>query len=481
MQLTDIIEKLSTARVLVIGDVMLDRYVYGRVERVSYEAPIPVLAISRDEQMPGGAGNAARNAAALGAKTKLVGLIGADPAGAELQAAIRAAGIEPILVIDRTRPTTVKTRYIAAGQQLLRADQELIQVAGERAGEILQAFERALPDSDAVILSDYAKGVLCDEVLEAVIARAKAAGKIVIADPKSRNFARYRGVDLLKPNRQELAAATGMVLDSDAAIIAAARAELNKSGIGAMLVSRSEEGMTLVEKNGGVLHLPAEAREVFDVSGAGDTTVATLATALATGAALSDAAKLASIAAAIVVGKVGTAVVSRSDLSEGYDRVLRRSSDQKILPVEQAAEQVRRWHAEGRVVGFANGCFDLVHPGHISLLSQARSACDRLIVAINTDASVTRLKGPTRPVQPEAARAAVLAAFELVDLVVSFSEDTPYEIVKALKPDILVKGADYRIEQVVGADLVQSWGGRVVLADLTPGFSTSKTIAKISQ
>jgi D-beta-D-heptose 7-phosphate kinase/D-beta-D-heptose 1-phosphate adenosyltransferase len=473
---------LRRARVLVMGDVMLDRYVEGTVERMSPEAPIPVVRVGTERTMPGGAGNVARNIAALGAHATLVGLIGDDGAGEALRHGLAAEGVEVMLAVEAGRPTTVKTRYLAGRQQLLRADSESSAPAAEAAAaELARLYERALAKADIVVLSDYAKGTLSDAVLRPAIERAKAAGKRIVADPKSRDAARYSGADVLTPNRQELAAAAALEGDGDEAIARAALALARRAGLGAVLVTRGEHGMTLAEAGGNVRHLPAEAREVFDVSGAGDTVVATLAAALAVGFDLLDAAALANVAAGIVVGKAGTAVVHPADLAGALHAQAVMTTEAKVVSADSAKEWVERWRASGARIGFTNGCFDLVHPGHVALLAQARAACDRLIVGLNTDESVRRLKGAGRPIQNETARAIVLASLGAVDLVVPFAEDTPLELIRALRPDVLVKGADYRLDEVVGADIVQGYGGRVLLAKIVAGHSTTGTIGRMGR
>lgn len=478
--------------VAVIGDVMLDRFLYGAAERISPEAPVPVLRIEREQPVPGGAANVARNVAALGGRASLVGLVGNDDAGASLSHLLaQDSRIESRLVADPARPTTVKSRFVSGGQQLLRADREISEpVAGAAEAMLLQQALEAIRAADAVVLSDYAKGTLSETVLARLIAEARREGKPVIADPKSPSLARYRGVDLLTPNRHELAAATRMPCGDDAAVAAAARAVAAATGIETLLVTRGDQGMTLIRQGCAPLHLHTEAREVFDVSGAGDTVVATLALSLAAAIPLPQAAALANLAAGIVVGKRGTAVVSAAELeAEAGNRKPEAGaagllasglldSGRKIVDLAAAADRVRDWRASGLRVGFTNGCFDLVHPGHVALLAQARAACDRLVVGLNADASVRRLKGPSRPIQSEPARAVVLASLGSVDLVVPFEEDTPLELIRALRPDLLVKGADYRLEQVVGAELVQSYGGRVLLVPLVEGASTTRTIAR---
>jgi D-beta-D-heptose 7-phosphate kinase / D-beta-D-heptose 1-phosphate adenosyltransferase len=463
----------ARARIACIGDVMLDRYIYGHVDRISPEAPIPVLKVERETAMLGGVGNVARNVVALGGQARLIAAIGDDEAGRQIaQLAGSEHGLEPRVTVETGRQTTVKTRLVAGAQQLLRADRETAApISAITAARLIEDIDEAVAEAQALVLSDYAKGVLNDTVLAETIARAQKAGRPVIADPKSADFSRYRGVTLLTPNRRELMAATGMPCGDEAEIIAAARRAIERAGVDAVLATLSERGMALVTKTA-AHHLPAEAREVYDVSGAGDTVVATLALALAAGADLEEAAQLANRAAGIVVGKAGTAVVHPEELAHALGR------DTKVLTLGPALDRVATWRRQGARIGFTNGVFDLLHPGHVSLLAQARARCDRLVVGLNSDASVKRLKGAGRPVQAEAARAQVLAAMQAVDLVIVFGEDTPVELIRAVKPELLVKGADYTVATVVGAELVQSWGGEVYLADLTPGASTTSMIAR---
>jgi D-beta-D-heptose 7-phosphate kinase/D-beta-D-heptose 1-phosphate adenosyltransferase len=477
--LTRLVGRLGDARVLCVGDVMLDHYVYGDVERVSPEAPIPVLAVERETRTLGGAGNVLRNLEALGAAACFVSVVGDDPAGIEVRKLI-PPGVEAHVLVERERTTTLKTRYVAAHQQLLRADRETVKpLAPYLRDDLLRLVADALNEHRVVVVSDYAKGVLAGDVAGAIIGAARAAARTVVVDPKDRDWDRYAGASLLKPNRRELAAATGMPVGSEAEIVAAARHALERHGFDALLVSRSEDGVLLVEADGTVHGFATEAREVFDVSGAGDTMVATLAAALAAGATMPEAARLANVAAGIVVGKVGTAVVHAAELAEaliaGDD-----GRHPKTLPRAAALDRIEAWRRQGARIGFTNGCFDLLHPGHVSLLAQAKAACDRLVVGLNSDGSVRRLKGAGRPVQAEAARAQVLASLASVDLVVVFEEDTPTALIESIRPDLLVKGADYRVEEVVGGAFVQSYGGKVLLAALEPGHSTTATIRRLS-
>ena len=370
---------------------------------------------------------------------------------------------------------------MTGSHQLLRLDEETTAPLDE-AGllAVMDAVEGGLGDADVIVLSDYAKGVLCDGVLDAILARMAQAGRLVIADPKRPDFAAYRGATILTPNEHEVRVATRIEADHDAEADRAGRVALDATGGEAVLVTRSAKGLTLVCRDRDALHLPTRAREVADVSGAGDTLVAALAVALGAGAALLDAAMLANATAGISVGKQGTATVSRQELLDALHLDDLVATDRKVASLEEAIERVAEWRRRGLKVGFANGCFDLIHPGHVRLLSEARAACDRLIVALNTDASVKRLKGPSRPLQNEMARATVMASMAPVDLVTLFDEDTPLEMIQALRPDVLVKGSDYTVDQVVGADLVQGWGGKVVLVTLREGHSTTGTIRRMT-
>jgi D-beta-D-heptose 7-phosphate kinase/D-beta-D-heptose 1-phosphate adenosyltransferase len=481
-ELATVVRAFHTARIMVIGDVILDRYVTGSVHRLSPEAPIPVLRPNDNRCTLGGAANVALNIATLGGQAILVGVIGNDAAGDEVEQLVRTTpGITSALVRIANRPTTSKTRFMTGSHQLLRLDEETtapLDQAGLRA--VMGAVEASLEATQVIVLSDYAKGVLCDGVLDAILARTAEAGLMVIADPKRPDFAAYRGATILTPNEHEVRVATRIEADHDTEADRAGRVALEATGGEAVLVTRSAKGLTLVCRDQVALHLPTRARAVADVSGAGDTLVAALAVALGAGAALADAAMLANATAGISVGKPGTATVSRQELLDALHLDDLVATDRKVASLDEAIEKVAMWHRNGLKVGFANGCFDLIHPGHVRLLSEARAACDRLIVALNTDASVKRLKGPARPLQNEMARATVMASMAPVDLVTLFDEDTPLEMIRALRPDVLVKGSDYTIEQVVGGDLVQGWGGKVVLVTLREGHSTTGTIRRMT-
>lgn len=482
-QVSSLLVRLAEGHVVCVGDVMLDRYVEGAVERISPEAPIPVLAVRRETAMLGGAGNVLRNLTALGVRADLVAAIGVDQAGRELAALVaKEPGVTPRLVSVPERPTSIKTRFLAGGQQLLRADRETsAPLADDFRASLLGDARAALAEAPGAVLalSDYGKGTLDPAALESLIAEARKAGHPVVVDPKGRDFARYRGATLITPNRHELAAATGLPTDTDQAVAKACRRLAKKVGVEAVLATRSEQGMSLVA-GGTVRHLPARARAVFDVSGAGDTVVALTAAAIAVGASLEEAARIANVAAGVVVGKVGTAVAYPSEVLSALHENELMVAETKVKTLPALLEDAARWRRADQRIGFTNGCFDLLHPGHVSLLNQARAACDRLVVGLNSDASVRRLKGEDRPVQSEASRAAVLASLAAVDRVVVFHEDTPMRIIEALRPDLLVKGADYALDEVVGGEAVRSWGGEVMLADILEGHSTSDTIRRMA-
>jgi D-beta-D-heptose 7-phosphate kinase / D-beta-D-heptose 1-phosphate adenosyltransferase len=473
----------SNATILCLGDVMLDRYAYCDTERLSPEAPVPVLLLQRRQSMLGGAGNVARNIAALGGTAVLMGLVGQDAAGDEVRALIAAgAGLVDRHVSSARRPTICKTRYMAGHQQLLRVDEENTEALdSDEEAALIAAARDAIPAVDALILSDYGKSVLGPRVLETVIAAAQERGIPVYVDPKGEDFRRYRGASCITPNLRELAAAARLPVGSDAEVIAAATRVMQECGAETVVATRSEKGMVLVEASGAVHIEPARAREVYDVSGAGDTVVAMLALARAAGYPLPQAMRLANTAAGIVVSKLGTATVELDELMLELARDVRDKGwhRAKHYTAAEAETLVRRWKTRGLKVGFTNGCFDIVHAGHVALLAAARSHCDRLVVALNDDAGVRRLKGAKRPVNGLEDRAAVISAVEAVDAVISFADDTPLELIRRLAPDVLVKGGDYTVGTVVGAKEVQETGGRVVLIDLVEGHSTTSLIDAI--
>jgi len=483
--LLPILDRLNGCRILCVGDVMLDQFVYGDTSRISPEAPVPVLSVKRRGLTAGGVGNVAANLCGLGCQVDLISVTGDDQAQGQLASILEACdGMTPHLLRDATRPTTFKTRFISSGQHVLRVDEEKVAaLSSDLEDQLLKLFERTILNAQVVVLSDYGKGVLTSRVLTGIIHAANKKDVPVIVDPKGFEYTRYRGASIITPNRKELSDVTdAMPTATDADVEAAAKVVMKATGIPAIVATRSADGVSVIQKNEQPIHLRTRAREVFDVSGAGDTFVAGLAAALAAGASLADAAELANVSAGLAVEKVGTAVVRNDDLRQFiFEGDVSRS---RILTWDQARDQMDRWHAKGYKVGFTNGCFDLLHQGHVVMLEHCRRECDRLIVGINVDSSVKRLKGPTRPVNDQNARAQVMAALGSVDAVVMFAEnieenDNPLKIMQALRPDVIFKGQDYTIDKVIGADFVQSYGGRVALIPLEDGFSTTSTIKKM--
>ncbi|MGZ3411773.1 MAG: D-glycero-beta-D-manno-heptose-7-phosphate kinase [Xanthobacteraceae bacterium] len=481
--LDEALRQASAQCVLCIGDLMLDEFVYGEVSRVSPEAPAPVIAAKRSEIIIGGAGNVARNVVALGARCIFVGVVGNDEAGQTLDAAFRVFKdkIEPHLISDGARPTTRKVRFVSEhySTHMLRADWErAAPVIAEIEDALIAKVAAAMPRAGAVVLSDYAKGVLTPRVIRAVIDQARRLNKPVIVDPKANDYAVYRGATMITPNRKELSDHTRRPVSTDAEIAAAAADLAATVGSSAVLATLSEDGMFLHVEGESPVHIPAYPVKVRDVSGAGDTVVATLAVLLAENVDFESAVRVANAAASVVVGKSGTAVVTPAELRARVLPSAALAAEEKIaFDWNVADERVREWRAQGLRVGFTNGCFDLLHPGHIKVLAQARGACDRLVVGLNSDASVSRLKGRDRPIQDAHARAEVLAALEAVDLVVVFEQDTPLELIMRIKPKVLVKGGDWAAN-VVGRDIVEADGGEVLLVDVLPGHSTTEIVRR---
>ncbi|GIX21913.1 MAG: bifunctional protein HldE [Gammaproteobacteria bacterium] len=465
----------SRARVLVVGDPMLDRYWYGPTARVSPEAPVPVVAVAASEERVGGAANVALNVRALGGTATVLGFIGEDEAGARLEALLAAGGVQSACLRVPGHATVTKLRVVSRQQQLIRLDFEDGFTAGDGAALLARA-RKLLAEHDVLVLSDYGKGTLADA--PALIEAARAAGKPVLIDPKGRDFERYRGADLLTPNLSEFEAVAGSCAD-EAELCARGEALRARLGLGALLVTRSEKGMTLLAAGAAPLDLPAQAREVYDVTGAGDTVIATLAAALAAGAALPDATALANYAAGVVVGKLGTATASVEELRAAM--WAHAPLGRGVVDVDTLLQRLAAARALGERIVFTNGCFDILHAGHVAYLQQARRLGDRLVVAVNDDDSVRRLKGAGRPVNPLAQRMAVLAALECVDWVVPFSEDTPAALIDKAAPDVLVKGGDYRPETIAGADAVRARGGRVVVLDYVEGCSTSAILERLER
>jgi D-beta-D-heptose 7-phosphate kinase/D-beta-D-heptose 1-phosphate adenosyltransferase len=472
------IGRLAYANVLIIGDVMLDRYVYGAVDRISVEAPVPILAIDRELKVPGGAGNVLRNLTALGAAAAFITVVGDDEAGSALTALIGGqANVEPWLLVQGGRTTTEKTRFIAKGQQMLRADREQTDPIHPRLAErMVRIAIDAMAATSVTVLSDYGKGVLAGDVSAQLLTAAREHGRVLIVDPRGVDFSRYKGADIVMPNRPELAAATGMNVDGEAAIVAAATVLRERFEFGAVVVTRGNDGMTLVDADG-VKHFPAEADEVYDTSGCGDTALAALAAGVAAKLPLAVAVRLANIAAGVVVGKVGAAVARETELLAAVSP--ERCAIRKVVSLEEAVELAERWRHRGWRIGFTSGCFDLLHPGHLHLLEAARAGCDRLIVGLQSDASARRVKGPMRPAQPQESRAEILAGLASVDLVCVFDEDAPERLIRALRPDVLITGGTDGLDEAFGLELVREWGGKVTVAETLPGHSTQATLERI--
>jgi len=479
-----LLSRLGAQTVLCIGDVMLDDFVYGDVSRISPEAPAPVIAVRREDVVIGGAGNVARNIAALGARCIFLGVIGNDIAGRTLKGAFAGyrKKIKPQLIVDKTRPTTRKLRFVSEhhSTHLLRADWERTNPIGTKIeAALIKHAHAAIRRVDAVVLSDYAKGLLTPRLIRAVIKRAKKLKKPIIVDPKGSDFSVYRGATIITPNRKELVEATRLPGTSRGELTAAAAELARAVSSKAVLVTMSEEGMLLHRRGAASVHVPAYSVKVRDVSGAGDTVAAVLALMLAMGADFEAAMRAANAAASVVIGKRGTATVSAAELRARILPAAALAPEEKIIfDWRELDEPLAQWRAQDLRIGFTNGVFDLLHPGHIKVLAEARAACDRLVVGLNSDASVRRLKGEGRPMQTEHARAEVLAALEAVDLVVVFEQNTPLELIRRVRPSVLVKGSDYRGKKVVGREFVKANGGTVVLVDLVPGFSTTGIVRR---
>ncbi|AQZ94825.1 bifunctional D-glycero-beta-D-manno-heptose-7-phosphate kinase/D-glycero-beta-D-manno-heptose 1-phosphate adenylyltransferase HldE [Halopseudomonas phragmitis] len=464
--------RFDSAPVLVVGDVMLDRYWHGPTRRISPEAPVPVVKVDQIEDRPGGAGNVALNIAALGAPAWLVGVTGDDEAAAKLSQRLEAAGVYCAFQKHPEQPTITKLRVMSRHQQLIRVDFE--EGFNTDAPALLAEVSRLLDGVKVMILSDYGKGALVNH--QALIAVARERGIPVLADPKGQDFSIYRGASLITPNLSEFEAVVGHC-NSEQQLVEKGLALIDELKLEALLVTRSEQGMTLLRKGEAPLHLPARAREVFDVTGAGDTVISTLATALAAGEDYPQAVALANLAAGIVVGKLGTATVSAPELRRAVQR--EQGSERGVLSVEQLLVAIEDARAHGERIVFTNGCFDIIHAGHVGYLEEARSQGDRLVVAINDDASVTRLKGPGRPINSVDRRMTVLAGLGAVDWVVSFAEDTPEQLLEQVRPDVLVKGGDYSVDQVVGAPIVKAYGGEVKVLNFVESCSTTAIVEQI--
>ncbi len=469
------VPRFDKAQVLVVGDLMLDRYWHGATSRISPEAPVPVVKVEQSEDRIGGAGNVALNIASLGAGASLVGIVGKDEAAESLSTRLQSAGIYSDFQVSDSKPTITKLRVISRHQQLLRLDFEDAFEA-EDGDQLPQKAKQLLGNVGALILSDYAKGALQNP--QEIISLAREAGVPVLVDPKGTNFEPYRGATLLTPNLTEFEAVVG-VCQNEQALVDKGAELLEQLDIEALLITRSERGMTLLRKNMPELHLPARAREVFDVTGAGDTVISVLAAALAAGEPLPEAVAMANIAAGIVVAKLGTATISMPELRRAISE--EQGSERGVVNEEQLLVDVADARAHGERIVFTNGCFDILHAGHVGYLEQARKQGDRLILAINSDASVKRLKGEGRPINPVERRMTVLAGLTAVDWVVPFEDDTPERLLELIKPDILVKGGDYSRTEVVGWEIVEGYGGEIKALDFLDDCSTTAIVEKIQE
>ncbi len=465
--------RFDNAQVLVVGDLMLDRYWHGGTSRISPEAPVPVVKVDQREDRPGGAANVALNITALGAGVSLVGIVGEDEAASALQQQLSSARVHCDFCSTSSEPTITKLRVLSRNQQLIRLDFEE-SFHADYSTAVQQRVEGLLDGVKALILSDYNKGTLSDP--QALIAAAKKAGVPVLVDPKGTAFERYRGATLLTPNMAEFEAVVDHC-ETEQQLVERAQQLVADLQLEALLVTRSEKGMTLIKPGQNEVHYPARAREVFDVTGAGDTVISTLATALAAGQSLEVATGLANIAAGIVVGKLGTAAISAPELRRAVNQ--EQGSERGVVTDEQLLIALEDARAAGEKIVFTNGCFDILHAGHVGYLEQARAQGDRLVLAINDDASVTRLKGEGRPINPVERRKAVLAGLEAVDWVVSFHEDTPERLLEQVRPDVLVKGGDYGLDEVVGGEFVSSYGGEVKVLSFLDNCSTTAIVEKI--
>lgn len=465
--------RFDKAQVLVVGDLMLDRYWQGPTSRISPEAPVPVVKVEQHEDRPGGAANVALNVTALGAGVSLVGLVGEDEAGSALEKQLQSARVNCAFSKTSGEPTITKLRVISRHQQLIRLDFEE-PFSNDYADQIADATEPLLSNVGVIVLSDYGKGTLSD--CQRLIQQAKAQNVAIMVDPKGSDFARYRGATLLTPNLSEFEAIVGPC-KTEEELVRRGKDLAKELELDALLVTRSEQGMTLIRVDKDELHFPARAREVFDVTGAGDTVISTLAAALAAGEDLPNAVALSNIAASIVVGKLGTAAISAPELRRAVSK--EQGAEKGVVSEEQLLISLADARAAGESIVFTNGCFDILHAGHVGYLEQARAQGDRLVLAINSDESVSRLKGPGRPINPVERRMAVLSGLEAVDWVLYFDEDTPERLLEQVRPDVLVKGGDYGIDGVVGGEFVSSYGGEVRVLSFLDNCSTTAIVEKI--
>lgn len=467
-------------KALVVGDLMLDEYLWGRTERISPEAPVAVVDVTRQDMRLGGAGNVINNLLSLGCQVRVASVIGDDDDGRMVLKRLDLRGVEANgVVLSAMRKTSRKTRVLASNQQMLRIDRESREEIDEAsAQQVISFVKQQLAEVQVVMLSDYLKGVLTDQLTKDLIVLCRKAGVPVLVDPKGQNYSKYRGATLLTPNRKEAAEASGIPIHSGEDVSRAGWKLLNDLDLDALVLTRSEEGVSLFMEGREEIQLPTVAREVFDVSGAGDTVLASIGLGLAGGLDLPDAARLANLAAGVVVGKVGTSTVTPDEILRSISVEIDRT-DAKIRSSSELQQLLLEEKSRGRTIVFTNGCFDLLHVGHVKYLQKAKALGDRLVLGLNSDASIRRLKGEKRPLIGEEERAHIMAALDCIDYVCVFDEDTPLELISALHPDILVKGGDYKPDEVVGKEIVESFGGRVELISFVDGKSSTNIIEKI--
>ena len=477
-----ILEKIAKANVLVIGDSMLDSYIIGNVERISPEAPIPIMKIEENFFIPGGAGNVALNLSSLGVKSYFISLVGKDDAGKKLIKILDLSkNINANIVMDKSRKTSIKTRYIGNSQQLLRTDEETTnKMSRDVEKQIFQYYVRAIKKSDVVIISDYGKGIFWGNFCQRIIKLAINLKKNVIVDPKNNDFSLYKGAYCITPNIKEAYLATNVNVKDNYSAEKCGLHIIEKNWSKTVLLTRGKEGLSIIEKSNKT-HFKADTEEVYDVSGAGDTVVAFFAASIAAKLDTNTAAELANLAAGIVVKKSGAATVNVEEMLLASKQKYANKSKNNHFDEASIKQKISEWKINNLNIGFTNGCFDLLHSGHIETLKKASSVCDRLIVAINSDSSIKKIKGAKRPIQDEKSRLSIISSLSMVDAVVLFNENTPLKLIKLIKPDFLIKGEDYKTSQIVGANIISKWGGKIVRTKLVKNRSTTKLIELINQ
>ena len=478
-KITDILVSIREIKVLIIGDIMLDNYVFGKVEKISPEAPIPIIQNMEQKSIIGGAGNVLKNLASLNVKTSFISVVGKDDPAKELIKQInKLNNVEYILIKDKNRKTTVKTRYIANGQQIFRSDNESpVQLSSEIKQKVFNYYKLFLNQSDIIIFSDYGKGIFLDHFCEKLIKHTNKIRKNIIVDPKGNNFLKYSGSYFITPNTKEAFNATKILSNNNKNSHECGKYIIKKKWSKNVLLTRGPDGLSIIEKNK-VNHIKAKSQEVYDVTGAGDTVISLFSAALAAKFSILEAANFANLGASIVVKKIGTNVAT---ISEIQNSISYKNLNFKINNKEDLKDKIKNWKKKKYKIGFTNGCFDLLHSGHIDLLTKAAAKCDKLIVALNTDESIKKIKGNDRPILNLNSRKKLIASLEVVDIVTSFKETTPINLIKVFKPDILIKGSDYKINEIVGSKYVNKYGGKIIRIKLTKNQSTSNLIEKIKK